>query len=207
MIHFSSEELSKNQQYKFVSGSVVPRPIAWITTFAEDGDTVNVAPFSFFSAASNELPLLTVAILRKNGEPKDTAKNLLEHGEGVVHIVDSSTAEAMNETAAPLPPEKSELDRTNLTLTNSQSVSVPAIQEAKIRFEVTLHQHVPVLDDAGSTVSDLFLLRVREFYFDESVFDAEKQYILPDVLQPVARLSGNTYASIGELFKMIRPIQ
>lgn len=207
MIHFSADELLSQQQYKFLSGSVVPRPIAWITTLANDGQTVNVAPFSFFSVASNVLPLLSVAIMRKNGHSKDTAQNLLDHGEGVVHIVDLSTGEAMNETAAPLPPHQSELERTDLTLTQSRSVAVPAIQEAKIRFEVTVHQHIPVKDDDENITTDLFLLRVEDFYFDETVFDEEKQYILPDALQPLARLSGNAYATIGELFQMIRPIE
>lgn len=207
MIHFSADELASQQQYKFLSGSVVPRPIAWITTLANDGKTVNIAPFSFFSVASNVLPLLSVAIMRKNGKSKDTAQNLLDHGEGVVHIVDLSTGEAMNETAAPLPPYQSELERTDLTLTQSRSVAVPAIQEAKIRFEVTVHQHIPVKDDDENVTTDLFLLRVEDFYFDETVFDEAKQYILPDVLQPLARLSGNSYATIGELFQMIRPIE
>ncbi|SFH70237.1 flavin reductase family protein [Pisciglobus halotolerans] len=205
MIHFSADKLSKKQQYKFISGSVIPRPIAWITTLSKDGKVVNVAPFSFFSGASNELPLLTFAILRNNGQPKDTARNLLERQEAVVHIVDQSVVEAMNATAAPLPPEETELSRTDLTLINSQTVQVPAIKEAKIRFECRLHQYVPVQGLEGETVSDLFIVKVTDFYFDEAVFDSEKEYIQPLALLPVARLSGNQYATLEKEYTLKRP--
>lgn len=205
MIHFSADELTNKQHYKFMSGSVIPRAIAWMTTFAEDGETINVAPFSFFSVASNVLPLLSVAFLRKGDTPKDTARNLMKHKEGVIHIVSMDTAKDMNETSAPLPPDESELTRTDLTLTDSQTVSVPGLKEAKIRFEVTVYQHIPVEDEKGNVITDLFLLKVEDFYFDESVFDEEKQYILPEALAPVARLAGNQYATIGELFELIRP--
>lgn len=205
MYHFSSDNLSPKQQYKFISGSVIPRPIAWVTSLSKDKKVVNAAPFSFFSAASNQLPLLTIAVLRSNGKIKDTAQNILDTTEAVVHIVDVAVTEEMNKTAAPLPSDKSELDRTNLTLINSSTVEVPGIQEAKIRFETTLHQHVPVKDEEGTIVTDLFLLKITDYYFDESVFDKEKEYILPEALNPTARLSGNTYAEMGELFTYIRP--
>lgn len=207
MYHFKADNLSKKQQYKFISGSVIPRPIAWVTSVSSDHRVVNAAPFSFFSAASNQLPLLTISVLRSDGKLKDTARNILEQKEAVVHIVDVPITEEMNKTAAPLPPNKSELDRTPLSLVDSQTVQVPGIKEAKIRFETTLHQHVEVKDEEGNTVTDLFLLKITDYYFDEQVFDEEKEYILSESLQPTARLSGNTYAEMGELFAYIRPTE
>ena len=207
MIHYSADDLTKQQQYKMISGSIVPRPIAWVTTLSKDGSVVNAAPFSFFSAASNELPLITVAILRKSGQIKDSAKNILHRKEAVIHIVDISVVEDMNQTSAPLPPDKSEIDRTNLTLADSKTVSVPAIQEAKIRFEGNLHQYVPVTDDDGTVVSDLFILRVTDFFFDEAVFDTTKEYILTEQLNPVARLAGANYATLNEEFQLERPTE
>ena len=207
MIHYKSDELSEKQQYKLISGSIIPRPIAWVTSLSKDGSVVNAAPFSFFSAASNELPLITVAILRKSGEIKDTARNILQRKETVVHIVDMSVVEEMNKTSAPLPPNESEITRTNLTLVDSETVSVPAIKEAKIRFEGKLHQYVPVTDDEGAIVSDLFIIRVTDFFFDETVFDTTKQYILTEKLNPVARLAGSNYATLDEEFQLTRPTE
>lgn len=205
MFHYTAEQLNKKQQYKFVSGSVIPRPIAWVTTLSKDGSVVNAAPFSFFSAASNELPLLTVAILRKDGVIKDTARNILDRKEAVVHIVDQTVVEDMNQTSAPLSPDESELDQTNLTLIDSLSVQVPSIVEAKIRFEGVLHQYVPIKDEHDNIVTDFFFIRVTDFFFDETVFDQEKEYILTDKLNPVARLAGNQYATLNEEFTIVRP--
>ncbi|WHZ32117.1 flavin reductase family protein [Desemzia incerta] len=207
MIHYNANDLTKQQQYKMISGSIVPRPIAWVTTLSKDGSVVNAAPFSFFSAASNELPLITVAILRKSGQIKDSARNILHRKEAVIHIVDMEVVEDMNQTSAPLPPDKSEIDRTKLTLTDSKTVSVPAIQEAKIRFEGNLHQYVPITDDDGSVVSDLFILRITDFYFDETVFDSTQEYILTEQLNPVARLAGANYATLNEEFQLERPTE
>lgn len=205
MFHYTAEQLDKKQQYKLVSGSVIPRPIAWVTSLSKDGSVVNAAPFSFFSAASNELPLLTVAILRKDGVIKDTARNILDQKEAVVHIVDQSVVEEMNRTSAPLPPDQSEIDGTQLTLIDSLSVTVPSIAEAKIRFEGVLHQYVPVKNEKDEIVTDFFFIRVTDFFFDETVFDQEKEYILTDKLNPVARLAGNQYATLDEEFTIVRP--
>lgn len=207
MIHYSSEELTKKQQYKFISGSIIPRPIAWITSLSRDGKVVNAAPFSFFSAASNELPLITVAILRKDGQIKDSARNILHRKEAVVHIVDVDTVEEMNKTSAPLPPDESEIDRTGLTLIDSKTVTVPAIKEAKIRFEGKLHQYVPVTNDDGDIISDLFLIRVTDFFFANEVIDEEQEYIISEVLNPVARLAGQNYATLNEEFQIVRPTE
>ena len=205
MFHYKAEQLDKKQQYKLVSGSVIPRPIAWVTSLSKDGSVVNAAPFSFFSAASNELPLLTVAILRKDGVIKDTARNILDRKEAVVHIVDQSVVEEMNRTSAPLPPDQSEIDQTQLTLVDSLSVKVPSIAEAKIRFEGVLHQYIPVKNEKDEVVTDFFFIRVTDFFFDEAVFDQEKEYILTDKLNPVARLAGNQYAKLDEEFTIVRP--
>lgn len=205
MYHFKTSDLTEKQQYKFLTGSVIPRPIAWITSLNKKADIVNAAPFSFFSVASNQIPLLTVSILRSNGQAKDTAINIIDQKEAVVHIVSRDLTEAMNETSAPLSSEESELDRTNLSLVDSSTVTVPGIKEALIRFETTLYQHIPIKSDDGVVLTDHFLLRVTDVHLDPSVYDPEKEYILPEELHPIARLSGNAYTQIGSIFSVTRP--
>jgi flavin reductase (DIM6/NTAB) family NADH-FMN oxidoreductase RutF len=205
MHHFKTSDLSAKQQYKFLTGSVIPRPIAWITSLNEKDDVVNAAPFSFFSVASNQVPLLTVSFLRTNGKAKDTALNIVDQKEAVVHIVSKSLTSDMNETSAPLASDESELDRTNLSLVDSSSVKVPGIREALIRFETTLYQHIPIEDESGEVVTDHFLLKVTDVHIDPAVYDSEKEYILPEHLEPVARLSGNAYSEIGNVFTIVRP--
>ena len=207
MYHFKTGDLSKKQEYKFLTGSVVPRPIAWITSLNEEDAIVNAAPFSFFSVASNQIPLLSVSILRTNENAKDTAQNIINQKEAVIHIVNHDLTKEMNETSAPMAPNESEMDRTGLTLIDSQSVKVPGIKEALIRFETTLYQHIPVKDEQGKVITDLFLLKVSDYHFDESVFDSEREYILPDKLYPIARLAGMEYSTIGEIFSLARPVE
>ena len=207
MYHFNTEDLSMKQEYKFLTGSVVPRPVAWITSLNEKDAVVNAAPFSFFSVVSNQIPLLSVSILRTNENEKDTARNIIEQEEAVIHIVNYDLTKEMNETSAPMVPSESEIDRTDLTLVDSQSVKVPGIKEALIRFETILYQHIPVKDEQGKVITDLFLLRVTDYHFDESVFDSEKDYILPDKLKPIARLAGLEYSTIGEIFSLVRPTE
>ncbi|MCC5895930.1 MAG: flavin reductase family protein [Alkalibacterium sp.] len=206
MYHFKTSELSTKQQYKFLTGSIIPRPIAWITSLNKEANVVNAAPFSFFSVASNQIPLLTVSILRTDGKAKDTATNILDQKEAVVHIVSRNLTEAMNETSAPLDSNESELDRTDLSLVDSSTVTVPGIKEALIRFETTLYQHIPIKNEAGEILTDHFLLKVTDVHIDSSVYDPEKEYILPEELEPIARLTGNAYSEIGSIFSVTRPL-
>ncbi|WP_311925467.1 hypothetical protein [Enterococcus canintestini] len=70
MIHFSADKLAPKQNYKFLTGAVAPRPIAWITTKSSENDVVNLAPFSFFTVVSSDLPYVLIATTRKNGKKK-----------------------------------------------------------------------------------------------------------------------------------------
>ncbi|MGV3083193.1 flavin reductase family protein [Enterococcus dispar] len=205
MIHFSAAELAPKQNYKFLTGAVSPRPIAWITTQSKNSGVVNLAPFSFFTVVSSDLPYVLIATTRKDGQKKDTARNLSQTKEGVIHIVDENVLHQMNETAANLKPDESELSLSNLTTIKSQSVTPPGLSDPLIRLEVTLQQEISLSDDTGTIVSDLFILKVLDYYFSEKIFDVDKEYILSEKLRPVARLAGNNYALFGELFTLIRP--
>lgn len=205
MRHYATKDLSQKQAYKFLSGSIIPRPIAWITTFNKDQTVINAAPFSFFNAAAADIPLVTVSILRQNSAIKDTAQNILDTKEAVIHLVDEQVVEAMNQTAASLPSEQSEIELNQLETTPSKSVQVPGIKAARIRMEGRLHQYVPIKNHNDETISDLFILEITDFYFAETLIDQQKEYILPDRFKPIARLAGQTYAQIDGLFDLQRP--
>lgn len=205
MYHYETKELDNKRMYKMISGSIIPRAIGWITTLDEETGTVNAAPFSFTSGVSNEVALISMAIIRSKGEPKDTARNLLKYQHGVVHIVSADLVDQMNETSATLPATESEIERAGLHLTPSRSVKTPGIEEAKIRMEVTVYDYHPVKDREGKTVTDFFFLEVSDFYFDEAVFDQEKEYVDPVALNPVARLAGPYYANLDTLYRKERP--
>lgn len=203
-VRFYASELSKQQMYKFLIGSVVPRPIALITSQSEEG-LLNIAPFSFFNIVASEPALLSVAVNRKEGEMKDTARNILTTKEAVVHVVTEDNVANANQTATLLPPDESELDHTTFTTTDSEMVSVPSLNESSIRFEVKLYQHVEIKNDRNENTNDLLLLEIQKVYIDEDLFDLEKGYIDVENIKPVSRLAGDDYARLGETFTIERP--
>ncbi|GAA0133779.1 flavin reductase family protein [Paenibacillus sp. YSY-4.3] len=193
---------SERDNYKLLIGSIIPRPIAFVTTLSESG-VLNAAPFSYFSIVSSSPPMLSIAVQRKNGVAKDTARNAMNRGELVVHIVDESMAAAVNETAANLPPEESEIALTSLTKVVSEAVAVPGIREAKVRMECVLEKHVTLGGTEDAPTTDLLIARVVRFIVDEEIYDQGR--IDPVKLNPVSRLAGSAYAGLGKLFEIERP--
>ena len=201
MLSFDPTINTERENYKLLIGSIVPRPIAFVTSVTKDG-TINAAPFSYFNVVSSNPPMVSIAIQRNNGVPKDTARNIIENKEFVVHIVDEQNVEEVNATAASLPPEESEIKRTNLSLVDSESISVPGVKEAKVRFECTLEQAI-TLDNDGETVTDLLIGKVVHYHIDEQIYENGK--INHHTLGAVSRLAGSDYAKIGNTFSIERP--
>lgn len=204
MIDFDSSSLSAKDKYKLLTGSVVPRPIAWITSRAIEGN-INAAPFSYFNIVSSEPPLIAVSINRTEGHCKDTARNILENGEAVIHLVSGDLVEKMNTTAASLEPHMSELELAELQTEPSDIVNVPRIKGTKIQLEAKLTQHIPITNDENAIVNDLLIMRILKFHFDEEVLDSQNLYILYDKLDPMSRLAGNNYGTLGKTFEIERP--
>lgn len=191
---------TERDNYKLLIGSIIPRPIAFVTTDSGDG-VINGAPFSYFNIVSSNPPMVSLAIQRPTSGPKDTARNIYRTKEFVVHIVDADNVAMINETSATLPPDQSEIELANLTLVGSEIVSVPGVKEAKIRMECVLEQAVPFGGDGAG--SDLFIGKIVRFHIDDSIY--EKGRIDPRGLGAVSRLAGNDYAHIGDIFSMDRP--
>lgn len=196
MLSIDPNEQTERENYKLLVGSVIPRPIAFVTSMSADG-IVNAAPFSYFNIVASDPPLLSVSVQSRAGALKDTARNAIETGEFVIHVVDESNVEEVNKTAASLPPEESEISLTTLTLIDSEAVKVPSVKEAKVRFECRLEQVV----ELGGT--RLLIGRVVRFVIDESIYDNGR--IDPEALKPVSRLAGLNYAKLGDIFPLKRP--
>lgn len=197
MLSFDPVNNTERENYKLLIGSIVPRPIAFVTSVSDDG-TVNGAPFSYFNAVSSNPPMLSISAQRRNGEMKDTVRNILGNKEFVVHIVDEQNVDKINITAASLPPEESEIGKAVLSLARSETVSVPGIKEAKVRFECTLEHSVELGEG-----TDLLIGRVVRFHIDEEIYESGR--INHQSLAAVSRLAGSNYAKIGDVFSIERP--
>ncbi|WP_226678350.1 flavin reductase family protein [Mesobacillus jeotgali] len=201
MLSIDPASLSERDNYKFLIGSIIPRPIAFVTTISKDG-IVNGAPFSYFNIVSSNPPMVSLSIQRSGGNQKDTARKILESGEFVVHIVDEHNVEKINQTAASLPPDQSEVELAKLTLIDSVKLSVPGVKEAKIRMECVLEQALE-LGGGNSPGCDFIIGKIVQFHIEEGIY--ENGRIDPVGLAAVSRLAGNNYAKIGEIFEIERP--
>lgn len=198
MISIDPVTLTERENYKFLIGSIIPRPVAFVTTVSEDG-ILNGAPFSYFNIVSSNPPMISLSIQRKDGQHKDTARNILQSKEFVVHIVDEENVGKINETAASLPPEQSEVELANLTPIDSVKVTTPGIKEAKIRMECVLEHAL----ELGEQSTDFIIGKVVQFHIKEELYS--KGRIDQTGLAAVSRLAGNDYAKIGEVFTIERP--
>jgi len=118
-----------------------------------------------------------------------------------VHIVDDENVSKINETAASLPATESEIELANLTLVQSENISVPGVKEAKVRMECRLVQAIPLGGDGPG--SDLFIGEVVRFHIDEEIYEDGR--INPRGLNAISRLAGSSYAAIGDIFSIDRP--
>ena len=203
MFSFSNEDLTTKEKNKIMIGTVVPRPIALVSTESTEG-VVNVAPFSYFNIVTYKPPMLSIAVQRVNGKQKDTTRNIMTAKEAVVHVVDMSNVELANITAANLAPEDSELNYADFTPVNSTSVRPPGLKEAKVRFETSLYDS-HVIYDGEEPTTDVLFLKIEHYHLDDAIYDTEKGYIDVRELAAVSRLAGNDYAEIGLMFTIERP--
>ncbi|MFC7687930.1 flavin reductase family protein [Ureibacillus sp. GCM10028918] len=202
MIAINPKDITEHEISKILKGSIIPRPIAFVTTISNE-KIVNGAPFSYFNIVCAYPPMISLAIQRENGDIKDTARNIKSNEEFVVHIVDQDNVAKVNETAAPLPYNKSELELAKMTQVTSKLISVPGIIEAKVRMECKLIQAIPLESD-GKVICDLLIGEVIQFHLNDEVYE-ENGRINAEKLNPVSRLAGSEYAKIGELFSIKRP--
>ena len=192
-------DLDPREAYRLLISAVVPRPIGWASTIGADG-SLNIAPFSFFNAVSNMPLTVMISVGQRRGQPKDTLRNARETGEFVINIVDEDLAAAMNTTSGEWAYDVNEFDRAGLATAPSLDVKPPRVAAAPIALECKVTQIVPVQD----TTYTLILGRVLRFHIRSGLLRPNGQ-IDATLLKPVARLSGDEYATLGRVFEMQRP--
>lgn len=192
--------------YKILIGSIVPRPIAWVSTRNTSGIN-NLAPFSFFNCFGADPPMVGFAPAFKSIEktsggivrvPKDTLQNVRDTGEFVVNLVGRDLAEKMNATSAEFAPEVSEFDAVGIATAPSQLVAPPRVADALVNFECKLIQVV----EHGN--NNLVLGEIVGIRLDERVLN-DRGHIRADVLQAVGRMAGSWYTTTNDRFELKRP--
>ena len=201
-MYLDTREISARDTYRLLIGSVVPRPIGWVTTVSVD-DVGNLAPFSFYMAATGNPPTVVLSTSMRDGEPKDTLRNVKEIPEFVLNVVSEDVAEAMNATSEEFPADIDELLAAGLTAVPSSRVRPMRVAEAPINMECRLVQLVPVGDP--TTGSTLIIGEVLAWHVRDDIFDADRMRIRQDVLRAIGRMAGDGYCRTRDQFEMIRP--
>jgi flavin reductase (DIM6/NTAB) family NADH-FMN oxidoreductase RutF len=186
-------DLPGEAAYQLLCGIVVPRPIAWVSTRSASGGS-NLAPFSCFTFVSHRPPMVGVSIGRRPNGFKDTARNIHETQEFVVHIGDETLLDPVHRTGAEFPPEVSEAELLGLELVPSKLVAPRRVAKAPIAMECRLHKVV----DFGVNqffVGEIHLFHIREGLAVNHKIDARR-------LRPIARLGGPNYSTLGEIIGM-----
>ncbi|MCB6182494.1 flavin reductase family protein [Leeia sp. TBRC 13508] len=193
-----------NQQllYKIMTTAITPRPIAWVSTISPNGKT-NLAPFSFFTVASVNPPILSVIQVNpRDKKEKDTLINLRATKECVVNIVTEASVEIMNQTCADYPYEVSEIDELKIETIESQTVKASSLFASPVRFECRLKEVLEFGQEPGA--GKMMLLEV--IHISTSQTQSDDPLLTGPQQRTVGKLAGDDYCYTNETFSLSRPI-
>lgn len=198
---FDLAGLDAQNAYKLLVSTVVPRPIAWITTQDLDG-SVNAAPFSFFNAVSGDPPVVAIGIGgRAPGDVKDTGGNIRRTGQFVVNMVSDALAEKMNITAIDFDKTVNELTEAGLTTAASAKVRPPRIAESPVSLECERLVIVEVGVDRAVVLGRVVAIHIK----DEYVLDPARCYVDTPKLDLIGRMhGGGWYSRTRDRFELPR---
>lgn len=188
-------------QYKLLSATIVPRPIALVTTWSEAGGD-NAAPFSFFNVMGEDPPVLVLGLenRRDSGAPKHTTVNIRANGQFVVHMVDEELAEAMNVCAIDFPEGESEALHAGLELTASSAVRPRRMVAAPVAFECERIALLQLSPGRQIAIGKVLVMHVRDGLLDPATLRIDTERY-----RPVGRMFGRLYARTHDCFEMVVP--
>lgn len=190
MLSFNTQETEFGDNYKFLIGSILPRPIAVVSTRNEDGSN-NVAPFSFFTGVSAKPFIIAFCplIRTSTGEKKDTVINIEREKEFVVNFVTEENADLINNASAELPYGDDEFKYAGLTPVDSEMVKAARVKESPIHFECKLRDVLSYGNKPGA--GTLITGEVVKVHIDEKLFDSGR--IITKEFKPMGRGAGNDW--------------
>lgn len=198
---FESAKIAPRQNYQLLTSGVLPRPIAWVSTLGKNG-VANLAPYSFFTVASCNPPVLCVVqVTPANQLNKDTLTNLKDTGECVVNVVSQPLLDAMNISCATYPPEVDEFEKAGLEKSTSHTVAAPGVKSALVRYECKLRELQTISDlPTGGTLMllDVTGIEVADHALVEGQID-------PSVLQAMGKMGGDLYNTTDQRIELPRP--
>lgn len=201
---FDCSTLSASTLYPLLAGTVVPRPIAWVSTIDVAGRS-NLAPFSFFQLVSDAPPTLMISVNRKaDGQAKDTSVNVQATQQLIVHLVSPSQLALMNASAANFAAGASEIDALQIPTVAATMVKPPRLADCLVSFECELVSLTPYPADAASC--DIILAKVLCLHIDDALLGPDHR-LKHDQIDWLSRLGGQWYghSQQPDNFQLARP--
>lgn len=200
-MRFDSLKTDGSVLYKLLTGTIIPRPIGWISTIDENGIN-NLAPFSFFNAVGEDPPHLMFSTVRSGNKNKDTLNNVLQNKQFVVNLVTEETVEQMNMTSQSVDSEVDEFELAKLTPIDSIFIKPKRVKESYVHFECEMVHHY-FLEDHKNGGACIVIGKILTMHVNDDIL-MEGNRINLDKYKPVARLAGSNYSKIGEIFSIKR---
>lgn len=200
-MQFKTDETDPSVLYKLLTGTIIPRPIGWISTIDKKGVN-NLAPFSYFNMVSSDPPCVMFSTRRENNQYKDTLNNVLQNGEFVVNLVTLEVVEQMNATSVSVASDVDEFELTNLTPIDSVFIKPKRVKESPIHLECEMIHHYFMDNNEGGGAC-IVIGKIKIMHINDTIL-LENNRINLEVYKPVARLSGSNYSTLGELFSIKR---
>lgn len=200
-MQFDPENLEQSAIYKLLTGTVIPRPIGWISTIDENGIN-NLAPFSYFNLLGDDPPHVVFSTRRDSHKNKDTLNNILANKQFVVNMVTENLVEQMNRTSDPVDPSVDEFDYVGLVATPSLKVKPMRVLESPVQFECEMVHHY-FAENHKQGGFCVIIGRIVMMHLDESIL-LDNYKINMENYKPVARLAGSFYSKLGEQFSIKR---
>ncbi|KAI9104776.1 hypothetical protein DFS34DRAFT_604463 [Phlyctochytrium arcticum] len=199
--------LAKPDCYKLLISSVVPRPIALVSTVpGDESGVVNVAPYSYFNIVCHDPPTVMISANYGRAGQKDTLKNILATSQFVVNTMSEHFVESANHTTTNYPPETSEMLMAGLTPVASELIRPPRIFESAVSFECRVTHINMLYNKEGKPTSGVVLGEIIKVHVKEGVYDGEKGVVDLAKFRPLGRLGGTQYARVMHGFDLPRPI-
>jgi flavin reductase (DIM6/NTAB) family NADH-FMN oxidoreductase RutF len=206
MKSFLPSELETKNLYGMLSGSIGPRPIAFVSTVDGKGNP-NLSPYSFFNVFSANPPILIFSPVRRvrDNTIKHTLENALETKEAVINVVNWDIVQQVSLSSTEYDQGVNEFEKSGLTMLESDLVRPPRVKESPVQYECKINDTIALGEEGGAgnlVIAEVVKIHIREDLLDDGL------HIDQHKIDLVSRMGGNWYsrANLG-MFEVEKPLQ
>lgn len=196
----------KSRIYQYLSATVTPRPIAFVSSVDSKGNK-NLSPFSFFNVFSVNPPILVFSPVRRvrNNTSKHTLDNVHQVKECVISLVTEAIAQQVSLSSCDFDAETNEFEKAGFTEVKSDLITPSRVKESPVNFECKVNNIISLGEEGGA--GSLVICEVLKIHIDKTILD-NNNVIDPLKLNVVSRLGSNWYGKTTQesLYEITKPL-